>query len=348
MQGISEYLDGVLREHHYDLAVCIERRGFALFREAHRKWLAAKHPSLLVLPSGSTGYHNFSGKSVLVFDDTLNKGTRARIVVEYLKEKGASQVDVAVLAKRDISTYPTLKPLRLLNKRRYEAFADEISGYLDSALMPADIDHMYVIGELEPAPSRETLMLTLSPLGEVYSTSGPRQGGIVKLGVCRPTFLQLSTIPWMQSLQVPQLKTRVNYKERSDEIDNEGDICIFPIAYPIIIEDPREDPPPHSVGYCLCSRYQGSPWVTRNVPMTEQGPPEVFDHFAKWFLYSHCLEFNLSTSMLINFLGEWKEQLKKTGCQFHFQTLIYDRGREMIQDAALLDYVQKLIRQAVE
>ncbi len=99
LQALCNYLSRILDNSHYDVVVCVERRGLALYREAHNQCLSGKASSLSFVSSVSVAYNDFTDKAVLIFDDAIAKGAHIDIIVRALKAKGASLVHVAVMAK---------------------------------------------------------------------------------------------------------------------------------------------------------------------------------------------------------------------------------------------------------
>jgi hypothetical protein len=336
-----KYLGAVLSKTKYDVAVAVERRGLAVFREAYRRRISKSFPNLVVLSNEAIHCKDFTGKVILLFDDVLNTGgTIRRILVEL--RRTASRVDVAVLAKRSGSRFPTLPPLYRLEKRSYREYSYAVSRYIASLLVPSDAHHILVLGKLVPALSSERLKLTLKTLGRFYDRSDDGTS-VSRFGVTEPRFADLKRKSWAKSMPVPQFKIRVNYRHRSESGGKKGEVCVFPIAYQESDANGRDRPPGHSVGYCFCRRDRNSPWLRDAISRIGLMRGESEDFLREWFLYQKCILFNLSCYLLESFMKKWRVELRRSRCKFVFDHVEYQRTEEMIQDPSILKYLTRLV-----
>ena len=336
LQALCDYLSRVLDGSHYDVVVCMERRGLALFREAHNRCGSGNARSLGFLSSVSVAYNEFTDKAVLIFDDAMAKGGHIDSIVRALRTKGASSINVAVMAKARNCAYPTLKPMWSVGKSAYETRTEQISEFLASALRPVDADHILVLGKMRPSPNPEKLRNLLSILGDVYTSDDEPSPKLTKLAVREPKFFDPTGLAWLQRLiPIPQLKFRLN-------VSQNGELCGIPVCYPEILEIPGQGPPDHAVEYCLCTRHRDSAWVTQPVSAMAISGKEK-EHLINWFLYSHCVQFNLSCFLLVKFLERMKLELQRAAIEIKNLSVEYERAREVLHDSEMLDYLNGLV-----
>ncbi len=223
-----------------------------------------------------------------------------------------------------------------LGKDAYERRSEQISEFLASALRPVDADHILVLGKMSPSPSRESLPKLLSPLGEVYASDEEPSAKLTKLAVREPKFFDLTGLAWVQSLvPIPQLKFRLN-------VSQSGEFCGIPVCYPEILEIPGQEPPEHTVEYCLCTRHKDSVWVTKPVSAMATNDRQR-QHIINWFLYAHCIQFNLSCFLLAKFLERMKLEFHGAAIEIQDLRVEYERAREVLHDSEMLEYLNRLV-----
>ena len=106
LDEIIEYLNNVTSNNQYDIVVCIERRGLVLYNDA-RNNLENK---IDFYSEKAIDRLEITGKTILLFDDSINSGIHAATIRKKLLFRGASKVDIATYLKIKTCNYETLEP----------------------------------------------------------------------------------------------------------------------------------------------------------------------------------------------------------------------------------------------